>query len=157
VAAKTVARDVDCFLRSYVAKPEAGAGEDHLEPVLAELGLIQVVAGRLYAFRRGPKPGLPDGIFAFALNEFWNRLAPSGKTLSVEAVTYEPGSPGQVFKLDEDSVIERLSTMGEVTQRQIKWSDTAGIRQVARSRPIREPLSLLSQAYLARQHTVHAE
>ena len=88
---------------------DKAAGEDALEPVLAELGLIRPVAGRLYEFRRGPKPSLPDGVFAYALNAFWNRHAPNAATLSVEAIAYEPGSPGRVFKLDENSVVERLT------------------------------------------------
>ncbi|HTV28503.1 MAG TPA: DUF4007 family protein, partial [Xanthobacteraceae bacterium] len=73
IAEKTVTRDVECFIRSYVPRVDKTAGEDALEPVLAELGLIRPVAGRLYEFRRGPKPSLPDGVFAFALNAFWSR------------------------------------------------------------------------------------
>ena len=60
IAEKTVTRDVECFIRSYVPRADKAAGEDALEPVLAELGLIRPVAGRLYEFRRGPKPSLPD-------------------------------------------------------------------------------------------------
>lgn len=147
VAPKTVARDVECFLRSYLQRHDAGGAEDHLEAVLAELGLLQVSSGRVYTFRRGPKPRLPDAVFAYALDEFWQHHAPNTKTLSVEAVTYEPGSPGQVFKLDEESVVERLSTIADVTGREMRWSDTAGVRQVARRAALKSPFTLLAQAY----------
>lgn len=147
IAEKTVTRDVECFIRSYVPRVDKTAGEDALEPVLAELSLIRPVAGRLYEFRRGPKPSLPDGVFAFALNAFWSRHAPNAATLSVEAITYEPGSPGRVFKLDENSVVERLTAMEDVTRGRIVWSDTAGVRQVLRVKPISNPLGLLAGAY----------
>jgi hypothetical protein len=147
IAEKTVTRDVECFIRSYVPRVDKVAGEDALEPVLAELGLIRSVAGRLYEFRRGPKPSLPDGVFAYALNEFWDRHAPSAATLSVEAIAYEPGSPGRVFKLDENSVVERLTAMEEVTRGRVVWSDTAGVRQVLRVKPVTNPLALLASAY----------
>jgi len=147
IAEKTVTRDVECFIRSYVPRVDKVAGEDALEPALAELGLIRPVVGRLYEFRRGPKPSLPDGVFAYALNAFWNRHAPSAATLSVEAIAYEPGSPGRVFKLDENSVVERLTMMEEVTRGRVVWSDTAGVRQVLRVKPITDSLRLLAGAY----------
>ncbi|SDD08488.1 Protein of unknown function [Bradyrhizobium brasilense] len=147
IADKTVERDVECFVRSYVPRGDKNAAEDAMEPVLAELGLIRQVAGRLYEFRRGPKPSLPDGVFAYALNEFWDRYAQNASTLSVEAISYEPGSPGRVFKLDENSVVERLTSMERVTRHRIVWSDTAGIRQVHRVKPISDPFGLLGSAY----------
>jgi len=147
VAEKTITRDVECFIRSYVPRSESSAGEDALEPVLAELGLIRAVTGRLYEFRRGPKPSLPDGVFAYALHQFWERYAPTANTLSVEAIAYEPGSPGRVFKLDENSVVERLTAMEKATNGRIVWSDTAGVRQAMRVKAISNALSFLASAY----------
>lgn len=154
VADKTVQRDVECFVRSYLPpKLERGAfGEEGLEPVLAELGLLRAGLGKQLEFRRGPKPTLPDGVFAYALHQFWERYAPSLSSLSVEAITYEPGSPGRVFKLDEASVVERLATVADLTGGVIVWSDTAGVRQVMRSGPLGSPLELLEGAYGARTH-----
>jgi len=147
IADKTVTRDVECFIRSYVPRVDKASGEDALEPVLAELGLIRPIGGRLYEFRRGPKPSLPDGIFAFALNEFWDRYAPTASTLSVEAISYEPGSPGRVFKLDENSGVTRLAAMEDITRGRIMWSDTAGVRQVLRTKPLTSTMGLLTAAY----------
>jgi hypothetical protein len=149
IAEKTVTRDVECFIRSYVPRADKVAGEDALEPVLAELGLVRQVAGRLYEFRRGPKPSLPDGVFAYALNAFWDRYAPNSATLSVEAIAYEPGSPGRVFKLDENSIVERLTAMEDVTRGRLVWSDSAGVRQVLRVKPVTNPLTLLAAAFRA--------
>ncbi|HEY1707225.1 MAG TPA: DUF4007 family protein [Rhizomicrobium sp.] len=147
VADKTITRDVECFIRSYVPRGETAGGEEALEPVLAELGLIRPVTARLYEFRRGPKPSLPDGVFAFALHDFWKRYAPDANTLSVEAIAYEPGSPGRVFKLDENSVVERLIAMERATNGRIVWSDTAGVRQAMRVKAIATALPFLAAGY----------
>jgi hypothetical protein len=148
VADKTVERDVDCFLRGYAPRQDKHLGEDALEPVLAELGLVRALPGRLYEFARGPKPSLPAEVFAYALDEFWRHHARDGaKTLSVEAATYEPGSPGRVFKLDENSVVERLADIGTATSGTMVWSDTAGVRQVSRRSAFPDRIKLVDQAY----------
>ena len=147
IAEKTVSRDVECFIRSYVPRIDKNFAEDALEPVLAELGLVRPIGGRMYEFRRGAKPTLPDAVFAFALNEFWDRYAGDVASLAVEAIAYEPGSPGRVFKLDENSLVERLANIGAVTKDRLVWSDTAGVRQVIRAKRIADPLALLAGAY----------
>jgi hypothetical protein len=60
---------------------------------------------------------------------------------------HEYGSPGRVFKLDEDSVIERLQSLEDVTKGQLKWSDTAGMRQVIRTPKNINELALIKAAY----------
>ncbi|MBJ7483499.1 DUF4007 family protein [Brevundimonas sp.] len=126
---ETIKRDVEVFLRSYVSRTGDG-GEDAAEPLLAELGLIREarLSGR-YEFVRGPQPSLPDGIFALHLSRFWTAKK-SPPTLTVEAIAYEPGSPGRVFKMDEDSVVTRLTRLSDVTRGAFQWTDTAGLRQV---------------------------
>ncbi len=149
----TIRRDVDCFFRSYVVAhtKQGGVSEDSLECPLAELELITPGATKgIYEFRRGPKANLPDGIFHFALAEFWQGDA-SAETLSVERLTYDPGSPGRTFKLDEESVVERLSRIDEQTDGVFRWSDTAGLRQVLRTTPDTSPLDLLRSAYTTPQ------
>ncbi|MCH7539272.1 MAG: DUF4007 family protein [Proteobacteria bacterium] len=144
----TIRRDVDCFFRTYVvAHTKHGeVSEDSLECPLAELELVTLTSTKgSYEFRRGPKPNLPDGVFNFALAEFWQRDS-AVETLSVETLTYEPGSPGRTFKLDEESVVEKLARIDETTGGMFRWSDTAGLRQVLRTAPDVRPLDLLQSA-----------
>jgi len=143
----TLKRDVECFVRSYVAKAGAGAIDDQIETVLGELGLIKEVSSRSFEFRRGAKPTLHDGIFLFALEEFWQNWAPQQSTLSVEAIVYEPGSPGRVFKLDEHAVVDRLVAIDAASKGAYDWSDTAGVRNVARRRHDVDPLDFLPAAF----------
>lgn len=127
----TLKRDVEVFLRGYVRR-DAAHSEDAAEPLLAELGLIREARlGGWYEFVRGPKPTLPDNVFAYALGQFWERQGGS-TALTAEQICYAPGSPGRVFKLDEDSVITRLMTIGKVTDAAWQWTDTAGLRQIQR-------------------------
>lgn len=134
VSATTVRRDVECFLRTYVAKAASGAAspEDSLESPLAELGLIKAV-GRRDGFRfvRGPKSSLGNGVFLYALIDFWKNYS-SAQTLSFEAVAHEPGSPGRVFLLDENDVADRLLVLEDFTKGSFRWSETAGLKQVIR-------------------------
>jgi len=136
VSLNTLERDVEVFLRTYATKPSATV-EDVAEPMLTELGLIQVGLSGLYEYRRGPKSTLPDNVFLYALIDFWNIHSPSQKTLSFESIVYDPGSPGRVFKLDEDSVAERLINLEHITNGRYIWSDTAGQKSVLCLKQIR--------------------
>lgn len=138
----TIDRDVECLMRTYVPRSGGKAGaEDGLECPLGELGLIANLAGAgASQFRRGPKPTLPDEVFALALIEFWQTHFDTRGSLSVEAVSHEPGSPGRVFLLDEESIAERLERLADVTEGAISWDESTGLRQVT----MRVPLATLA-------------
>ena len=146
-SAATIKRDVECFVRSYVPKANSKFSDDNMESVLSELGLIRAIGSRYFEFRRGPKPGLPNGVFLYALHEFWKWYAPDQNTISVESLAYEPGSPGRVFKLDENSLVERLAEIDDCSGGQFLWTDTAGVRNVARGTKESSALALLELAY----------
>jgi hypothetical protein len=136
VALTTIRNDVACFIRTYAAQQPTGrlGGDDALECPLSELGLIRAIGKRDgFRFVRGPKPSLGDGVFAYALLDFWSRYT-SASTLSLEAITHEPGSPGRVFLLDENEVADRLLALTDVTCGVLQWSETAGLKQVVRSK-----------------------
>jgi hypothetical protein len=134
VAATTIKNDVACFVRTYAAQQPAGAAgiDDVLESPLTELGLIKPIGKRDgFRFVRGPKSTLGDGTFVFALLDFWSRHSKAA-TLSFEAIAHEPGSPGRVFLLDENDVADRLAVLDNVTDGTLRWSETAGLKQVVR-------------------------
>lgn len=141
----TLKRDVDVFLRSYVRRDDAFT-EDAAEPLLAELSIIRNARlGGWYEFVRGPKPRLHDSVFAYALGQFWERSG-SPTTLSVEQICFGPGSPGRVFKLDEDSIVTRLMRLGTLTNGAWQWVDTAGLRQIQRFETF-DPMATISHAF----------
>ena len=139
VKASTVARDVDCLVRSYVASPggSRSAPEDAFECPLADLLLIGSQRdGDTYRFTIGPKRTLPPQVLGFALLTFAGRFAPGRRTIRVGDCVYGPGSPGQAFKLDENSFVEYIENLAEITGGAIQFDDTAGLRQVYLSETI---------------------
>lgn len=140
VAAATIRNDVACFIRTYVARQPSGktGHDDALESPLTELGLIKPV-GKKDGFRfvRGPKSTLGDGIFVYALIDFWLHYS-NAATLSFEAITHEPGGPGRVFAFDENDVVDRLVSLDDITGGALRWSETAGLKQVVRNIELNE-------------------
>ncbi|MFK4259198.1 DUF4007 family protein [Agrobacterium tumefaciens] len=150
---ETLKRDVEVFVRSYAARSN-DPGEDAAEPLLVELGLLrELKATGQFEFVRGPKNTLNDAVFALVLKRFWQRHHPRSPTLSVELAQYGPGSPGRVFKLDENSLALRLMRISDVLPEAMIWSDTAGLRQVALTRSLDEidEDRLLRAAYKGRR------
>jgi hypothetical protein len=149
VAASSLKRDVDCFLRTYVASRNSRSEftEDSIDCPLIELGLItQSADGQMFRFRRGTQQGLPDGILLYATLEFWELYSPQSETLALNDLARNPGSPGRLFKIDESSLAERLERIEMQTDGALSYGETAGLRQLYRRKPI-ESNELLSEAY----------
>lgn len=150
VSRVTLKRDVEVCMRCYLSRRDGREADDAAEPLLADLGLVSEPHSGSFQFRRGMQASLPDGIFAYALLEYWEtreQLTGSQQaTLSFEAIAHEYGAPGRVFKLDERSVGERLTSLEEITGGQLFWSDTAGVRQI--SRKVRDSSAILKQQLL---------
>lgn len=152
VAASTIKRDVECFVRTYAAYPSeyGSAREDDLESPLTELGLIKSVGKRDgFRFVRGAKASLSDGVFIYALIDFWTRYS-AANTVSFEKLAYEPGSPGRVFLLDEDDLADRLMRIDDITGGAFRWSETAGLKQIIRKVEFgkEQPLQYIELGYM---------
>ena len=146
VSSTTIKNDVACFIRTYAARQPTGktGHDDTLESPLTELGLIKSIGEKDgFRFVRGPKATLTDGVFIYALLDFWSRYSADANTLSFEAIAYEPGGPGRVFGLEENDVVDRLTALEEITDGKLRWSEVAGLKQVVRSIDIDEETKLL--------------
>ena len=142
---------MECFLRTYVARNfnNQSSYEDVFESPFTELGLIQRIGRRDgFQFIRGPKVTLGDGVLLYAIMEFWSGFQ-DGNTLSLDSLLYAPGSPGRVFLLNEDGLIERLVDIEEISDGVLRWSETAGIRQLSRDEDSfsKETLKVVEQDY----------
>lgn len=148
----TLKRDIDCCIRSYIPRAHSDSLEDVAEPLLGELGLLEAGGNGYFYFRRGPQHTLPDEVFFFALVEYWKKFSSHTSTLAFESIAHEFGSPGRVFKLDEESVAMRLSRLDSVTDGTLLWSETAGMRQVIcgsnKNLQSLNPLDILRKAYV---------
>lgn len=152
----TLKRDVDVFLRTYIpARSSRGTvAEDSLDCPLVELQLIEEVASSgVFQIRRGPKTTLSDSVFVYALIDFWDRTSKQDSLAFTEAA-YGKGSPGIAFKLDENSLAERLERLEHVTNGDLLYTETAGLKQVYRKR-LRQKFEYL-EAYYQGTNTLFA-
>ena len=138
VTDSSLSRDIETFLHTYLLSRSAkSTGEDIVGCPLVELRLLREdpVSHRI-EFVRGPKPTLPDAVFGYALAEFWESFAGDRNSLTFEDIQYRAGSPGRAFKLDENSMLERLERAEGWSRDALYFDQTAGLRQVLRRAPI---------------------
>lgn len=146
----TVERDVACFLRSYVPmKPDRRLSkEETYDSPLTDLRLLRREAeSDRFVLERDRRPTLPPYVFAFAVCEFWSRIAPRSDSLAFERIAYDETSPGQVFKLTENACVDLLELLPSCTDGSLGFDSTSGIRQLIRFAPVSQPLAVLLQGY----------
>ena len=150
ISENSIKRDVDCFLRTYIPSrlTKTTTMEDTFDCPLVELDLISDSPdGNTYRFHRGPKPSLPTEIFAAALSEFWDTYFSENNTLTFANIAYSEKSPGRTFQLDEDTLVEYLDRLENLTDGALRYDETAGVKQVYRDRKIAST-ELLYRYYL---------
>ncbi len=146
---ETIGRDVDCLLHTYVPSARSSASEDDLDCPLQSLGLIRASYDKQFRFKMGAKPTLPTSVFLYAVLTFWEWKQSDSPSFSVWDVTYAEGSPGLVFKLDEESVLEYLDGLSQATQGIYSFEDNGAIREIVKTpnTPVFTPISLLESHY----------
>lgn len=132
--------------------------EDNLDCPLVELELIQKVGERnsadsmrreaIYAFRIEEKPEISAELFTYCLADFWQQRFPQEKTLPFRQVAVGEGSPGQVFKLPEQALRERLESIERDSKGVFTYQETSALQQVIRQRQASEH-HLLDNVYAA--------
>ena len=135
-SSNTLKRDVEVFIRTYTpARTAKGAVvEDSLDCPLVELQLIDESDPGMFQIKRGPKSSLSELVFVYALMDFWDRTSPQQETIAFTDIAYGKNSPGIAFKLDENSLAERLDQLESVTAGDLLYTETAGLKQVYRKR-----------------------
>lgn len=133
-AATTIKSDAAIVLRMY-SRSRGNTRtplEDALDSPMAQLNLIKAASsGRVYTSKPEERPGLPIGIFGFAVAELFNAMAV--KELPIEDLMYSKGgyaSPGAVFRLTENALLTKLETLIHEKPGIFEVRETAGIHQV---------------------------
>jgi len=67
-------------------------------------------------------------------------------TMSVQECLYGQGSPGQAFKLDENTLIFHIEELDKITRGKITLDETAGLKQIYRRKEM-DALKLLEDYY----------
>lgn len=134
--------------------------EDNLDCPLIELELIQKVGERttgdstrreaIYGFRTEEKPEISAELFTYCLADFWEQRFSQERTLPFRQVAVGKGSPGQIFKLPEQALRDRLENIERDSNGVFAYQESSALQQVIRQR---EPklLHLLDKVYAA-QH-----
>jgi hypothetical protein len=132
-------------------------GEDNLDCPLVELELIKKVGERtvadasrredVYSFNVDSKPSISSDLFIYCLNDFWNKERPNEQTLTLRDVSFAPGSPGQIFKLSEASIRDRLERLAATSSGRFDYQEFANIQQITRKENDAAPI-LLDEVYI---------
>lgn len=140
----TLEQHFDTFLHTYV--PTRGRKgdiqEDNLDCPLVELELIQKIGERrvdnsgrrepIYAFRREPKEDLTPEVFVYCVNDFWRQRRAVEQTLTFRDISIGHGSPGQIFKLPESDIRERLECIETDSRGAFRYRESASFQHVVR-------------------------
>jgi hypothetical protein len=130
-----IEREIDVCLRTYASTTRRttadGILEETLDCPLVELDLIRFFSeDNVYRFNIGGKATLPAEIFGYTLLKYLPKVIGTRRTVTVDECLYGDGSPGHIFKLDENSIIEYLETMEQLTDGRLRLQETAGLRQL---------------------------
>jgi hypothetical protein len=141
----TLEQHFDVFLHTYVPTRSRKGEilEDNLDSPLIELNLIEPHSDRehekggqretVYAFRRTPKPEIGAGLFIWCLNDYWLKQKANEQTLQFRDVAVAAGSPGQIFKLPENDIRERLDSIKADSGGYFRYEESAALATVTRS------------------------
>lgn len=140
----TLEQHFDTFLHTYVTtKSRKGKiQEDNLDCPLVELEFLNIVGERridgtgrrepIYAFRMEDKPDITPELFSYVLHDYWNHRHSSERTLTFKDVTFAHGSPGQVFKLPEWAVRQRLEVISSNASGPFRYQESATQQLISR-------------------------
>jgi len=136
---KTLKKDIDCFLNTYCkkfkstsAKKDAAINEDHFSSPLSELNLIHDNGSGFYVSDLLERPELPIEVFIYALIRFTQIETEDSKinTIDFDSLLTKPCSPGRIFRLSESGLGQKLDDAQRITNDDISWVDSLGLRQV---------------------------
>lgn len=140
----TIENHFTTFLHTYVpTRTKKGEVlEDNLDCPLVELDLVTKIGERtvtdsnrresIYSFRTEEKPEITAELFAYCLDEFWKAQHPKEASLSLRDVCVGRGSPGQIFKLPEYIVRQRLEEFERDANQHFAFQESAAVQKVVR-------------------------
>lgn len=143
-------RDIDCYVRTYLSsqtKSHSPKKEEAFESPFQELNLIQKMAdGDMFRFSIGGKATIPAQLIGFVVADY---LGEHRNAMVLQKLLYSSYSPGQVFMLDENALIEAVQSLMEHPEwgEAFGFTESAGIAQVVCELSPEEGIKLLDDYY----------
>lgn len=126
-----IKRDVDCFVRSYVASSSAdNTYEDALDCPFVELNLIRKTTGNSLLAKRGFQESIPDDLFLRSINNLHVSLGLNTRTITIESLLNSPFSPGCNFLLSREAMTSKLELIHEISNGAIELDQSSGLAQI---------------------------
>jgi hypothetical protein len=141
----TLDQHFDTFLHTYVPTRslKGDVREDNLDSPLVELNLIRsngekrsTQSGRpeaIYIFNRDPKPSITPELFSYCIQDYWQSRFPNEETISFRDISVAVGSVGQIFKLPETDIRERLETVHADSKGFLAFRESSAISHLTRN------------------------
>lgn len=117
----TVKKDIGVLLQNYVLPLKAKALDDY-SSLLIDLDLIRTADGKQYIFNIEGKRQIPWQIFLYAI------ITMKGKDMTVSYDLLQ--DIGLMFCMNDMEVIDMCQTIERIKAEYVRYSDTAGIRQL---------------------------
>jgi hypothetical protein len=131
---KSLKRDFDCFVRTYLPDRQARSPEDLIECPLAQLGLLsEVDSGVTRRFRlHRPDPSRVDPLVVLYVLLRWQQdHQPDARQVGLAQVLREPGNVGRVFNLGSEGLGNRLNRLNDDhPELTVRLTRTAGLDQL---------------------------
>jgi hypothetical protein len=149
----------DTFIRTYVPTrgPKGLIKEDNLDSPMVELELLQKIGDKtnksltgknepIYVFRREEKPEISPELFVYCLYDFFINAHSNESTLSFHEISVGHGSPGQIFKLSEKDLRERLENLEKYTSGGLVYKESSSLQQLHMNTEL-DTMDLLKKIY----------
>ena len=132
ISENSIKRDVDCFVRSYLAPSSSSVftAEDVLECPLTELNLLRKVYGNVLSANRDFQDRIPNELFLLSIENLRTSLDISANTITLETLLNSPFSPGSNFLLSRDALTEKLENVSYMSQNSIELDQSSGLAQI---------------------------
>jgi hypothetical protein len=86
----------------------------------------------VYTFRIEEKPEISPQLFVYCVHDYWTKRRPHERTLTFRDVSVAEGSVGQIFKLTERDIRERLERLKSDSEGAFELQESAALQQIVR-------------------------
>jgi hypothetical protein len=146
----TIETDIGVLLKNYV-KPDLNDGrksiEDQYSSLLIDLDLIKrftntgINGNEWYRIESGNRAKLPNEIFFYSILVNY----PDNKSISLHKLLNDKNSPGLVFALNPDTLVEKVKAISNQFE-DVVYTEDGGIRELQINREFEEE-NILDQYY----------